>query len=78
MADVTAVSAAPAEPQVHKPSAGDERRPEASEGAAVLSAHKALAAAALAGVKYDKIAQVRQVPHCVSPTSASGAQALLL
>ena len=47
--------------QVHRQTAGGAWRLEASEGVGVLSAHKALVAAALADVKYDKIVHVREV-----------------
>ena len=41
--------------------AGEEWRLEASDGLAVLAAHRPLIMAALADVKYDKIVHVRQV-----------------
>ena len=46
--------------QVHKQTAGGEWRLEPTQGVAVVASHKALVAAALADVKYDKIAVVRE------------------
>ena len=47
--------------QVHRQTADGEWRLEPTEGVAVVASHKALVAAALADVKYDKIAVVREV-----------------
>ena len=53
---------------MHRQTADGEWRLEPTEGVAVLSSHRALVAAALADVKYDKIAVVREVRHvCTGP-----------
>ena len=49
---------------MHRQTADGEWRLEPTEGVAVLSSHRALVAAALAHVKYDKIAVVREVRCC--------------
>lgn len=57
--------------QVHRQTAEGEWRLEPTEGVAVVSSHKALVAAALEDVKYDKIAVVREVHHvCAGPHNA--------
>ncbi|KAK9821617.1 hypothetical protein WJX81_008503 [Elliptochloris bilobata] len=56
--------------QVHRQTANGEWQLEPTEGVAVVSSHKALVAAALADVKYDKIALVRE------PLSAAERRAL--
>ena len=60
---------------MHKQTADGEWRLEPTEGVAVLSSHKALVAAALADVKYDKIAVVREVrcPPAGPPDPKHGA-----